>query len=183
MSDVDEQLLAPAQRPLVIKQMVDLAQRLGERGAHDATPRMYVALTKVWRRIFLKQRQKISDRVEHLRGGLQKLAEAEQEVARLTQTANKQRSLLTAKQEEADRAMEQIQRSMEGTVEKRREVEHLQSKLAKEEGADPTIDGSAPSSLASLLCRCSTSRRFSTVPSIDRWICSIARSASSCLAV
>merc|ERR1719482_457364 len=133
MSDVDEQLLAPAQRPLVIKQMVDLAQRLGERGAHDATPRMYVALTKVWRRIFLKQRQKISDRVEHLRGGLEKLAEAEQEVARLTQTANQQRSLLTVKQEEADRAMEQIQRSMEGTVEKRREVEHLQEKLGREE--------------------------------------------------
>ena len=119
---------------MVVKQMVGLAQRLGERGAHDATPRMYVALTKVWRQIYDKQRQKISDRVEHLRGGLTKLAEAEQEgIARLTATANQQRSLLTAKQEEADRAMEQIQRSMEGTVEKRREVEHLQGKLASEE--------------------------------------------------
>ena len=64
----------------------------------------------MWRSIFTQQRQKINDRVEHLRGGLTKLAEAEEEVARLTKTANEQRSLLTAKQEEADRAMEQIQR-------------------------------------------------------------------------
>ena len=133
MAGLDEDLLPEVQRPLVIKQMTQLHQRLEARGAHDSTPRMYVALTKMWRKIFVSQRQKISDRVDHLRGGLSKLEEAEQEVARLTKTANEQRALLTAKQEEAARAMEQIQRSMEGTVEKRREVEHLQGKLGKEE--------------------------------------------------
>ena len=133
MAGLDEDLLPEVQRPLVVKQMTQLHQRLEARGAHDSTPRMYVALTKMWRKIFVSQRQKISDRVDHLRGGLSKLEEAEQEVARLTKTANEQRALLTAKQEEADRAMEQIQKSMEGTVEKRREVEHLQGKLGKEE--------------------------------------------------
>jgi len=132
-----EILLPVAQTPLVLKQMVALHQRLeasSTQGHHaDATPRMYVALTKVWRMIYASQRQKISDRVEHLSGGLAKLAEAEQEVARMSKTANDQRALLTQKQEEADQAMEQIQRSMEGTVEKRREVEHLQAKLGTEE--------------------------------------------------
>ena len=65
---LDEDTLPPAQRPLVLKQMVGLHQRLETRGAHDATPRMYVALTQVWRKIFVSQRQKISDRVEHLGG-------------------------------------------------------------------------------------------------------------------
>ena len=51
----------------------------------------------------------------------------------MSKTANEQRALLTQKQQEADQAMEMIQKSMEGTVEKRREVEHLQLKLGKEE--------------------------------------------------
>ena len=75
---LDDHMLPPPQRPLVLKQMVGLHQRLETRGAHDATPRMYVALTQTWRKIFVSQRQKISDRVEHLGGGLQKLAEAEE---------------------------------------------------------------------------------------------------------
>ena len=137
MTGIDEVELPPAQRPIVVKQLVTLHQRLetsSTQGHHaDATPRMYVALTKMWRQVFTTQRQKIADRVEHLSGGLSKLEEAEQEVGHLTKKANEQRALLTAKQEEADRAMEQIQRSMEGTVEKRREVEHLQEKLSKEE--------------------------------------------------
>ena len=40
---------------------------------------------------------------------------------------------------EADRAMEQIQRSMEGTVEKRREVEHLSEKLTDVKLDQPNI--------------------------------------------
>ena len=39
------------------------------------------------------------------------------------------------------------------------------------------------SSLPSLDCKCSTSRRFSTVPSMDFWIISIAWSASCCFCV
>ena len=58
---------------------------------------MYVALTKAWRAVFTTQRQKIADKVEHFSGGLAKLAEAEQEVARLTKKANEQRALLTAR--------------------------------------------------------------------------------------
>ena len=137
VGSIEEEMLPSVQKPLVLKQMVQLHQRLemsATQGHHaDATPRMYVALTRVWRKIYVAQRKKISDRVEHLSGGLAKLAEAEKEVARMSKTANEQRALLTQKQQEADQAMEMIQKSMEGTVEKRREVEHLQLKLGKEE--------------------------------------------------
>ena len=40
---LDADMLPPAQVPLVSKQMVSLHQRLMAGGAHDATPRMYVA--------------------------------------------------------------------------------------------------------------------------------------------
>ena len=52
---------------------------------------------------------------------------------KLSRSANEQRALLTQKQQEADVAMEQIQKSMERAVERKGEVEMLQKKLGKEE--------------------------------------------------
>ena len=75
----------------------------------------------------------MAERVEHLRGGLDKLNEATSEVDKLSKSATEQRALLTQKQEEADVAMEQIQKSMERAVERKGEVEMLQKKLGKEE--------------------------------------------------
>ena len=83
--------------------------------------------------VFTQQRRKLIERVDHLRGGLNKLVEAATEVDKLSKTAVAQRALLTTKQTEADAAMENIQKSMERAVERRNEVEHLQTKLGKEE--------------------------------------------------
>ena len=75
VGSIEEEMLPSVQKPLVLKQMVQLHQRLemsATQGHHaDATPRMYVALTRVWRKIYVAQRKKISDRVEHLSGGRQ----------------------------------------------------------------------------------------------------------------
>jgi len=133
LAKVDADMLPDNQRPPLLKQMVGLHQRLETRGAHDATPRMYVSFVHMWQKIFVQARQKLTQRVEHLRGGLAKLVEAGSEVDKLSKTAVEQRALLTTKQQEADKAMEQIQKSMERAVERRGEVEHLQKKLAKEE--------------------------------------------------
>ena len=130
---------------------------------HGATPRMYISFLAIWRKLFEQQRAKVAERVEHLRGGLDKLNEATAEVDtnrsnpnpdprsnpnpntnpnpnpnphqvdKLSRSANEQRALLTQKQQEADVAMEQIQKSMERAVERKGEVEMLQKKLGKEE--------------------------------------------------
>ena len=55
------------------------------------------------------------------------------EVDKLSKTANEQRGLLGQKQQEADHAMDAIQKSMQRAVERKNEVEHLQAKLSKEE--------------------------------------------------
>ena len=130
---VPDELLPEAARPALLKQMVSLHQRLESGGDHQATPRNYVSFVAMWRRVFVAQREKLSTRIDHLRGGLTKLNEAATEVDKLQKTATEQRALLTTKQQEADRAMEQIQKSMERAVERRGEVEHLQKKLATEE--------------------------------------------------
>jgi competence protein ComGF len=46
-------------------------------------------------------------------------------VDKLSKSANEQRALLTQKQQEADVAMEQIQKSMERAVERKGEVQML----------------------------------------------------------
>lgn len=132
VSQVPEEMLPEAQRPVLIKQMVGLHQKLDAR-SQDATPRMYCSFVRSWQKVFVAAREKLSKRVEHLRGGLDKLVEAGTEVDKLSKTAVEQRALLTTKQQEADKAMEQIQKSMERAVERRNEVEHLQKKLGKEE--------------------------------------------------
>ena len=105
----------------------------GGLNATGATPLMYHGFLKCWRGLFSSQRAKLSERVEHLNGGLSKLREATAEVDKLSKTANEQRAMLTVKQEEADRAMENIQKAMEAAVSNRSEVETLQKKLATEE--------------------------------------------------
>lgn len=133
LKKMTKELLPEAQRPGLVKQMVALHRSLETSGAHDATPRMYLSFVQTWRRIFNMQRSKLSTKIDHLSGGLSKLNEAATEVDKLQKTAGEQRALLTVKQEEADKAMEQIQKSMERAVERRSEVEHLQKKLGNEE--------------------------------------------------
>ena len=124
-------------RPQLVKQMVSVhnsqALATGGLNATGATPLMYHGFLKCWRGLFSSQRAKLSERVEHLNGGLSKLREATAEVDKLSKTANEQRAMLTVKQEEADRAMENIQKAMEAAVSNRSEVETLQKKLATEE--------------------------------------------------
>ena len=124
-------------RPQLVKQMVSVhnsqALATGGLNATGATPLMYHGFLKCWRGLFSSQRAKLSERVEHLNGGLSKLREATAEVDKLSKTANEQRAMLTVKQEEADRAMGNIQKAMEAAVSNRSEVETLQKKLATEE--------------------------------------------------
>ena len=91
------------------------------------------ACVRCGRHVFVQQREKIAERVKRLKDGLDKLNEAATEVDRLSKNANETRDLLSVKQEEADKAMEMIQKSMERAVERKNEVEHLQKKLGKEE--------------------------------------------------
>eukprot|EP00965_Chrysotila_dentata_P015557 515138-Pleurochrysis_carterae.AAC.1 len=104
----------------------------------------------MWKKVFLSQRDKVSDRVEQLSGGLAKLSEAEAEVDKLSKTAIEQRALLSQKQEEADKAMDQIQKSMQRAVERKAEVEHLQTKLGKEEAEMTRRKGGVEQELASI---------------------------------
>ena len=41
---------------------------------------MYISFLAIWRKLFEQQRAKVAERVEHLRGGLDKLNEATAEV-------------------------------------------------------------------------------------------------------
>jgi hypothetical protein len=54
----------------------------------------------------------VSDQKRFLRGGLSKLAEAEETVDTLSKAADKQRALLKVKQAEAEEALGFIQESM-----------------------------------------------------------------------
>ena len=138
--DIPEEHLEPERRPAVVKTMMAIhnstgaAAVTGDMGAaSSATPRMYVSFLEVWKKIFTRQRAKTAQRVEHLKGGLDKLHEATIEVDKLSKTAVEQRALLTTKQQEADVAMEHIQKSMEKAVERKAEVEQLQKKLGVEQ--------------------------------------------------
>eukprot|EP00327_Prymnesium_parvum_P015469 CAMPEP_0113281722 /NCGR_PEP_ID=MMETSP0008_2-20120614/28451_1 /TAXON_ID=97485 /ORGANISM="Prymnesium parvum" /LENGTH=3313 /DNA_ID=CAMNT_0000132155 /DNA_START=19 /DNA_END=9960 /DNA_ORIENTATION=- /assembly_acc=CAM_ASM_000153 len=133
LEKVPSDMLPEKQRAPLTKQMVLLHQKIQARGSEDAAPRKYVSFVNMWQKVFVAARQKLSKRVEHLRGGLDKLVEAGAEVDKLSKKAVEQRALLTTKQQEADKAMEQIQKSMERAVERRTEVEVLQKKLGKEE--------------------------------------------------
>ena len=76
-----EEHLAAAERPALVKQMVKLHE---SHVPHGATPRMYVSFLGIWRKLFEQQRAKVAERVEHLRGGLDKLNEATSEVDKLS---------------------------------------------------------------------------------------------------
>jgi len=135
-NDIDEDQLPAAMRGPLMASMLAIHQMHEGRG--DGTPRKYTCFIRMWKQVFLSERTRKSERIEQLRGGLNKLTEAAEEVDKLQKVATEQRAELTIKQQEADTAMEQIQKSMERAVERRSEVEQLTSKLNKEE-AEMTV--------------------------------------------
>lgn len=135
-NDIDEEQLAPPMRGPLISSMLAIHLMHETRG--DGTPRKFTCFIRMWKQVFLSERSKKSERIEQLRGGLNKLTEAADEVDKLQKLATQQRAELTIKQQEADTAMEQIQKSMERAVERRNEVEQLTTKLNTEE-AEMTV--------------------------------------------
>ena len=75
-------------------------------------PREYIAFVDLYCKNFNSKRKQVTDQKKFLRGGLSKLAEAEETVDTLSKAADKQRALLKIKQAEAEEALGFIQESM-----------------------------------------------------------------------
>lgn len=133
LAKVPSEMLGEGERVGVATQLVGLQKRMKQSLARGLTPRKYINLVAMWNKVFLSARQKVSERVEHLKGGLDKLVEAGVEVDKLSKSASEQRQKLTASQAAADKAMDEIQKSIERSSERRVEVEKLQNQLSSEE--------------------------------------------------
>ncbi|CAD7696589.1 unnamed protein product [Ostreobium quekettii] len=105
-------------------------QTMTDRGA---TPRQFVSLVNLFKAIFLTKQENLTEQKRFLEGGLGKLSEAEKTVDDLSKGAEERRSLLVAKQCEAEDALHKITSSMEQAAERKQEVENIQKKLAVEE--------------------------------------------------
>ena len=97
-----------------------------------SSPRHFIKLINTFRAIFNKKRSKIIDRQKHLKNGVSKLNEAKTIVNELEGKAKIQREKLAQKQSEADRALNEITRSMQGAGEQKIEMEDLKVKIEAE---------------------------------------------------
>ncbi len=94
--------------------------------------RHYMKLINTFRAIFNKKRGKVIERQKHLKNGVAKLNDAKTVVNELEKKAKVQREKLAQKQSEADNALNQITRSMQGAGEQKIEMEELKVKIEAE---------------------------------------------------
>ena len=103
---------------------------------HQSLPktvqRNFIDLLKAYRKIYGKCFNSQGGQSSHLKAGLGKLQDAENQVQELKKTAEKQKQLLAHKQKEADEALKQITKAMEKAAERRQEMESLQNKLQED---------------------------------------------------
>ena len=103
----------------------DLHTVVAKKDPKIASPRHFIKLINTFRTIFLKKRTKVIDRQKHLKNGVAKLNEAQTVVNELEKKAKVQREKLAQKQSEADKALNEITRSMHGAGEQKIEMEEL----------------------------------------------------------
>ena len=98
-----------------------------------ATPLKYVSFLKTLVKVFDEKQKTLSTQQQHLGGGLNKLKEAAEMVDVLSKDAGEKKELVTAKQIEADEALEMITESMAIASERRLETQALQKTLGAQE--------------------------------------------------
>lgn len=94
-----------------------------------SSPRHYIKLINSFKMIFKKKRGKIIERQKHLKNGVAKLNDAKSVVNELEKKAKVQREKLAQKQAEADRALNEITRSMQGAGKQKQDMEELKVKI------------------------------------------------------
>eukprot|EP01116_Phalansterium_solitarium_P024803 TRINITY_DN91_c0_g1_i2.p1 TRINITY_DN91_c0_g1~~TRINITY_DN91_c0_g1_i2.p1 ORF type:complete len:4088 (+),score=2028.04 TRINITY_DN91_c0_g1_i2:171-12434(+) len=97
-----------------------------------ATPRQYIALLHTYRQVYESKRHGLEEQQRRLRNGLDKLGDAAVLVDQLSVDANAKKALVAAKQEQANKALVEITKSMEGANDQRKEITTLNASLAQE---------------------------------------------------
>lgn len=110
----------------------DVHKIVYENDSKISSPRHFIKLINTFRTIFNKKRGKVIDRQKHLKNGVAKLSDAKNVVNELEKKAKVQREKLAQKQSEADKALNEITRSMQGAGEQKQEMEELKVKIEAE---------------------------------------------------
>ncbi len=105
---------------------------VADRDPAIASSRHFIKLINGFKAVFSKKRAKINERQKHLKNGVSKLNEAKKIVNELEVKAKIQREKLSSKQSEADLALNEITRSMQGAGEQKMEMEELKVKMEAE---------------------------------------------------
>eukprot|EP00050_Salpingoeca_kvevrii_P020215 m.95860 g.95860 ORF g.95860 m.95860 type:complete len:4292 (+) comp8765_c0_seq1:164-13039(+) len=100
-----------------------------------ATPRHFTQFVHMYKQIHKTKLQVLNKQQGRLQAGLTKLQEASSRVDDLKAKAKKQSALLSAKQKEANEALEEITASMAQAGQQKSEVELVKRELAQEERA------------------------------------------------
>ncbi|KAK9815706.1 hypothetical protein WJX72_008353 [[Myrmecia] bisecta] len=98
-----------------------------------APPRQFVTFVGMYRKLYVKKRDELTQQQTFLQGGLSKLAEAAVTVDTLSREAAQQRQLLQKKQGEAEAALQGITVAMEQASARRQEVAVLQKQLGSDQ--------------------------------------------------
>ena len=110
----------------------DMHSIVKDKDSKISSPRHFIKLINTFKSIFNKKRAKIIERQKHLKNGVSKLNEAKTIVNELESKANEQRKKLSQKQSEADAALNEITKSMQGAGEQKLEMEDLKVKIEAE---------------------------------------------------
>lgn len=98
----------------------------------DATPRKFLSFVNMYSNLYEAKKSTIELRRGHLQAGISKLNEAKELVDSLKKEAGEQSVILTQKQEEADKALKEITKTMEDAGDQKIEMEKLQIVIDKE---------------------------------------------------
>ncbi|CAD5120552.1 DgyrCDS9119 [Dimorphilus gyrociliatus] len=98
----------------------------------DATPRKFLAFVNMYSNLYDAKKSTIEVRRGHLQAGISKLNEAKELVDNLKREAGEQSVILTQKQEEADKALKEITKTMADAGDQKVEMEKLQIVIDKE---------------------------------------------------
>lgn len=116
----------------IYQQFYQIHSIVAAKDSKISSPRHFIKLINTFKTIFNKKRNKIIERQKHLKNGVSKLTEAKNVVNELEIKAKVQREKLAKKQSEADQALNEITRSMQGAGEQKQEMEELKVKIEAE---------------------------------------------------
>eukprot|EP01116_Phalansterium_solitarium_P024805 TRINITY_DN91_c0_g1_i4.p1 TRINITY_DN91_c0_g1~~TRINITY_DN91_c0_g1_i4.p1 ORF type:complete len:4085 (+),score=2013.94 TRINITY_DN91_c0_g1_i4:171-12425(+) len=129
----------------VVKGLLSIHQSCSTFGA---TPRQYIGLLHTYRKIYDLKRNALLEQQSRLQNGLTKLSDAALLVDQLSQDANTKKALVGEKQEQANSALIEITKSMEGATEQRQEISTLTAQLSEEKIALESRKGHIEHSLS-----------------------------------